>query len=298
MVFKNSIIFESEVEEILNFDDKLTFILKNSQFIPMKMSNFSDIGYIDKYKIEKVIYFGGNKLHISNSNYYDFIPSDLIEKRLICKIDLKKRILISKLNKFFESFENEFNKYFYKINYNFFFTEYCGYIILDFCDRKYEKDIFQIFYNLKEKFLYNFNICSYFYFNERFYVYFIFETLFLNYYSFNLNNVNFLKINNRNIYYGFFFEDIYKRLFYDLWLNNYDFIFLVLDKGYSYIAISKNLYNERFLNEYMIDKNLNINKNENCVFISYDKNQITNVNSLIYIIEIYCNLFKLVGNKT
>lgn len=302
MLFKKYLNFETELEEILNFNDRLTFILKDSKFISSKNSNFSDVGYINDFKVERVIDFGLNRLHISSTYYYDFNPNLINDHKMKCKIDLSNRINLKKTFIFKKIFENEFLKFYPFLSYYSFFTDIISYFLFENINSKQKKDILQIFYSIKAKYSINLILFANLFIDKKMIVYFSFENFLINYFNLNLGNFNFFIYNNNKVYYGFLFEDMYKRIFYDIYNFSCEFLYFVLGKeNNNYILISNNLSNENnfklLLNQILTSKNFNLDKiNENIII--YTKNNINDSNNLESLIDLYCQFVKILKYKT
>lgn len=250
---KKWLIFESEVEEILNFNDKLTFILKDSKFLNNENSSFTDIGYIDKYQVINVINYGGNKLHITDQYYFhtDIIAFD--DFKVKCKIDLFNRLKIKKSNYFNQIFQNEFEKYFYKKKYTFFATSYYSYFIFDIEDDFEIDNINQILFHIKERIFFPFYILSKFYYENRYFIYFFIDIFFDKIFEINYYDLPFFLWEKRRVYYGNYLYDILNKNIIEIIKNDYDFVFLNIfkEKGFSLI-VSKNIF-EKVLKEKKVD---------------------------------------------
>lgn len=217
------------IDEIVNYQGKLAFIVNNSPFKVSDEKCFSDIGFIGKYKIVDVQYIYNSKFHITDLNYYEFNELNITSKKIKIKIDIKNRIKLNNLILFVKKFKSVFNDIYPFVKVSYFVGKEESYIVLSNTEKNITKKDLMVFLNKKLLSYINFyfNITSVIDINGKTLIFFkLFD---------ELTEIE----NNEN--YGIFskynFLKIMDSWYYDV-VSNINFVYYIIGKFNYYILFN------------------------------------------------------------
>jgi len=234
--------FKTMVEEIVNIDSRLSFILSESKFIYRNNSNFSDKGFIDQFRINDVVKIHKTVFHITDRDYYDFNDPELISRKAECKIELFNRILYKHYHGFILYLKQEIEKYFPRINFHYFFTQQYSYILFENSDEKSIMNIKQIMQQAVVYYPLSFKLITDFFLEGKYCIYFVCDQSMGHLLNISINDFPFFWFNSLKLYYGMIPELIFNLVYYDLVHPDNEFLFVLLkNNNQSQIVKSENL---------------------------------------------------------
>ncbi len=235
--------FTTQIEEVVDYKGNLAFLLNNTKYRTINKYSISDIGYIDKYRIDQVVKIHDNIFHITNQNYLDFKDYSLCQRDVSCSINSFQRKLLDDYQTFYQKFFNELSIYYLDYNKTYFISDFNSYCFLPTSLSRNE--IINCYNKVIKKLYTPINIDSFIEISKKYYF-----TIRLGNHLLPKECFNKLKVKNQDVYYGIlpksFLNDIYYNICQD---SNY--MFLCLDTKKCSLVLSKTLSN--FFNKTYIE---------------------------------------------
>lgn len=239
------------IDEIVNYQGKLCFIINNSPFIVSTKNHFSDTGYVGKYEINDVQFIYNSKFHITNKNYYEFNELNITSEDVKIKINIKNRLKLKYSIFFAKKFIDLISTKYPLIKFNYFIGKTDSYIYFNNDRKMIELNDLLLFIDkiLVREINFYFNISSIINIDNKFFIFF-------NLYDYPINmktEENFGIISKYN------FSKLFDSWYYDI-ISNINFVYYILDKSRYYL-----LANIKDRDKFdLIDKN--IFKDTNIIF--------------------------------